>query len=138
MKCEANCQWKEYCDRNTYGWQFFGGRCYKRFDTAKKNLDAQSECKANNAYLLNLCNELERDWNYRTFTKDKTSVWLGTFSTSRQWTFAHCGNMSIPQVWWKSGEPSGDGACVELLGTDNGKLNDLDCNNQQRAFVCKR
>jgi hypothetical protein len=40
---------------------------------------------------------------------------------------------------WDSGEPSGDGNCVEMLdgGSDEGELNDISCENA-RSYYCER
>ncbi|MBU6161634.1 MAG: C-type lectin domain-containing protein, partial [Myxococcales bacterium] len=93
-------------------------------------------------------NETENEWLRNTFTAWRTfgQAWIGitrsTTSTSRAgWTWIANGSAYPWDAGWRSGEPSGDGTCVEIHGGASGctscRWNDLGCSNSRDESMCE-
>lgn len=93
-------------------------------------------------------NETENEWLRNTFTAWRTfgQAWIGitrpSNSNSRAgWTWIANGSAYPWDAGWRSGEPSGDGTCVEIHGGASGctscRWNDLGCGNNRNESMCE-
>ena len=114
----------------------YQGNCYQRFTTALKQAAADTACNNYHGRLTSLCSSAERSWVSSTFAQGKYYFLIGGFNGGSGWKWIGgdtCSGSSIPS-WWDAGQPSGDGACVEMR--PNGNLNDIPCGDA-RHYVCE-
>ena len=136
-KCSSSCTWGAYGSCTSNGWEEYLGKCYRLIAIGKTQADADKNCAGHGGRLADLCTDGERNFVYNNFCKGSFYFWLGGYkygSTFKWQTGGFCGGNGISSSWWNSGEPSGDGACVEML--TNGKLNDAPCSST-KYFVCE-
>jgi cysteine-rich repeat protein len=69
------------------------------------------------------------------------AAWIGIYRPGGIWTWVSNGSAIPWQGGWRSGEPSGDGPCVEFSnGTSGGadrRWNDLGCGNNRDESICE-
>lgn len=68
----------------------------------------------------------------------KEVFWSAGTNTGNNGFFYWMGD-SEPMTWtnWRSGEPNGDGNCIDISSGEGWKWNDLDC-YQKRFFMCEK
>jgi cysteine-rich repeat protein len=66
-----------------------------------------------------------------------SAFWVGYRSFDGGTTFPGVDGSADPQIFWGGGEPSGDGACGELI-VPSGALNDLSCVTPRRPICGRR
>jgi cysteine-rich repeat protein len=98
--------------------------------------DAATRCAAEGGYLFRWPAVALRDGAYpATLGQPGGRVWIGLNRVAGAWTWDD-GTAAPPTLLnWRSGEPSGDGSCVEWR--DGNGLNDLPC-DEDRDFICAR
>jgi hypothetical protein len=121
------------------------GTCYWFDSDVVGRSTAIAQCGSGGAYLVRWRNDpAERD-DVRTNTHPGGNrVWIGLQRTGANnpapanWTWDGEGvAVTSAELNWRSGEPSGDGTCVEWGGTGGNVLNDIACSNS-RDFICER
>lgn len=72
-------------------------------------------------------------------TNGAIGIWLGITKTNREWKYRQSQQL-VTYVNWSQGNPSGDGACVEINFSSAFKWNDLRCgsNNHKRFSICEK
>lgn len=124
-----------------------GTTCYWHNPNVVSRPNAISACAARNAYLMEWRNNpAERDavWGPVHPSGGSTRVWIGLQRNGANdpapanWRWDVEGQaVTVDELNWRSGEPSGDGICVEWGGSGGNILNDINCNST-RDFICKR
>ncbi len=132
-----------------------GGTCIGRYDaglnrgymfcraSSNRNRDAhRARCRAQNGMDLALPNdETENAWlrntaeNGGVFSGGFGEMWIGVERSGSNWIWIANGQV-LSFLRFRSGEPSGDGPCVDLRDNEGG-WNDLGCGNNRDEAVCE-
>lgn len=143
--CNSTCTAIE-CDAASTGgdagFALIGTTCVWRNDEVESRSGAISRCQAKttSAYLIRWLNDpVLRDTAWITTHPgcDTCRVWNGLQKVGGVWTWDGEGPALPGDLNWRSGEPSGDGDCVEWGGSGGNILNDISCSNS-RDSVCER
>ena len=130
------CAWSGQCP---IGWYLFQGHCYNLVSTAMSWLDASSNCRQNNAFLVDV--ESNDEDNFVDGLVTGGHVWIGLNDRATEGTFvwSRTGSSFTTASKFNPPEPNGGTGenCVELrYGGGNRNWNDQSCADQNR-FICK-
>ena len=108
--------------------------CYWRDTAVTSRASATARCEAAGAALAMFESEPERDAVYPAMGLGGSNrVWIGLQRAAAGWAWDN--GAALAYTGFRSGEPSGDGTCVEW-GPAN-SYNDIGCGSS-RDFVCER
>lgn len=108
------------------------GACYSRFNTPRTYMEAAAACAAFDAHLVSLRTQNEADLIPLLAT---TSTWIGLSDRDSPGTYVWQTGETLAALRWPSGEPSGDGDCVQAFA--NGNWDDTDCSTP-KPYICER
>jgi cysteine-rich repeat protein len=98
---------------------------------------AAARCAQAKAVLVRWASAAERQALYpKTLGQPGGKVWIGLTRMGNTWVWDGGGVAPAAALNFASGEPSGDGDCVEWR-EDGNDLNDIPC-TRERDFICKR
>lgn len=110
--------------------------CYWRETAVRSRTSAIAGCSYRGGHLVRWASTAERDAAYGpTLGGPGGRVWIGLTRVGATWTWDDGEASTTFAADFRSGEPSGDGTCVEW-GPSN-SLNDIPC-GEDRDFVCER
>ena len=116
------------------GWSLHDSYCYRVFTNTITWENAEAACQTEGADLASVL-----DMETNTFVWDMVKLtgkaaWLGGNLQTGTWNWVGHGDWAYTK--WKSGEPNGDGPCLELrIEADN--WNDGVC-SWNRQYVCEK
>lgn len=132
--CSADCSSVECTGTRTIE-DFTTHHCYWRSKDVVSRSTAVTRCNEWGGYLARLQTDGERSAVFPTVLGSPGGkVWIGLQKQSGTWTWDD--GAPATDLKWRSGEPSGDGNCVEWIDDDS--YNDLSCSSPERDFVCER
>lgn len=134
--CSADCKSVECAGART--WEDpTTHHCYFRSTDVVSRASAASKCAAWGGHLARFEAAAERNGPYAAVLGDVGGrIWIGLSRVDGSWTWDDGTAATPSELPWSSGEPSGDGSCVEWQ-KDGNDYNDLGCGND-RDFVCER
>ncbi|XP_061190285.1 macrophage mannose receptor 1-like [Saccostrea echinata] len=124
------------------GWYPFTGHCYHLNKTAVQWRDAQTQCKRQKSYLVEVNTAAENKWLLETFltangngiSQPVTSLWLGAKRRKGILMWGHSNN-PISKQSWVTENLDGKGGCVLMKHT--GMWIDVGC-SWDEYFVCEK
>ncbi|XP_046549998.1 C-type lectin lectoxin-Phi1-like [Haliotis rubra] len=121
-----------------YTWDVGTDMCYRIVTNVPKNwADAEGSCSINQGHLIKLDTASKND-KLRALLNDKSlnAFWIGARVMPDAETWRWHDNTAIMPMQWGTGEPSGDGKCMDLLRNQAYKWNDEDCRRKQN-YICE-
>jgi len=118
------------------GWQTIESKeyCYNKDSVTWDQ--AQAACEKMGGNLASILDSLTRAGVAAILTTTNDRVWIGLNKVGGSWAWVD--NSPWGETQWWPGNPSGDGACGELISYQgNIGLNDLSCLST-RDYVCKK
>ncbi|XP_025098591.1 hepatic lectin-like isoform X2 [Pomacea canaliculata] len=124
------------CD---YTWESFGRHCYKYFEKTVTHLAAQTTCKHQRSYLVEISSEEENSY-IRDFLQKKgvESVHMGITDIHYEGHWAYITTWTrVKYTHWYPGEPNnlGEEDCAVI--EKNGHWNDISCISNY-PFICEK
>ena len=118
------------------GFSYFGGKCYKFFDTATSWDSARYQCQCQGNYdLASIASEEEN--NFIKSLIGANEVWIGLHDTATQNTFEWTDGTVFAYKNWDASQPNNAGGrqdCAVMRAS--GKWDDLICSKDYK-FVCE-
>ena len=118
------------------GFSFFGGKCYKFFDTVTDWDSARYQCQCQGNYdLASITSEAENDFVKSLIGSNE--VWIGLNDKQTQETYVWSDGTAFSYTSWDTNQPGNTNQkqdCVAMRAS--GKWDDLICTKDYR-FVCE-
>ncbi|CAJ1059159.1 CD209 antigen-like protein E [Xyrichtys novacula] len=119
------------------GWKKYGHSCYF-VSTARKSWAASREdCKAQEADLVVMNNEEEKDF-VSGLVSGGENTWIGLTDSAQEGTWMWLDGTPVTTTYWESGQPNssgGDQDCGEMV--QRGEWNDETCSTNN-IWICEK